>query len=54
MLQSAVDGLEEVLAGGGGILGVERVGAKRGRTMVEEKMGGVVYGDVETGVWREG
>ena len=50
MLEGAVDSLEEVLAGAGGSLGVGRIGAERGRTVMEERMRGVVYWDVETGV----
>lgn len=53
MLEGAIDGLEEVLAGGGGSLGVGWVGTERGWTMIEQRMRGVVYWDVQTGVWRE-
>lgn len=53
MLEGAVDCLEEVLAGRGGILRVGRAGTERGWTMMEERMRGVVDWDVETGVPRE-
>lgn len=49
MLECAVNGLEKVLAGEGGILRVRRAGTERGWTMMEERMRGVVDWDVETG-----
>ena len=46
MLKGAIDGLEEVLAGGGGIFGIGRVGTEGVWTMMEERMRRVVYWDI--------
>ena len=53
MLEGGIDSLEEILTGGGRILGIGRVGTERGGTMMEERMREVVYGDVQTSVCRE-
>lgn len=46
MLEGGIDSLEEVLTGEGGRLGIGRVGAEGGWTMMEERMREVVYWNV--------
>lgn len=53
MFEGAIDGLKEVLASERGTLRVRHIGTERRWTVVEERMGGVVYWDVQTCVWRE-
>ena len=50
MREGSVDGLEEVEARGGTVLGEFGAGCiKGGRRLVEEGMRGVIMGDVKTG-----
>lgn len=51
MRQGAVDGLEEVESFGRGVAGKVGMTLKGSRGVVEERMGRVVYWEVEAGIW---